>query len=243
MSAAAHFTPARRRGIELLDDPAVDPAVALRSLADITRANRLLGGTAAVLAALTPHLARAASGANAARESPAPLTLVDVGTGAGDIPEAVRRRAATLGFRVETMGLEWTVPIAAAAAHASGPAAVGDARRLPFADRSCDIVVCSQVLHHFEDADARTIIGEMHRVARRCVVIGDLRRSWLAAAGLWLVSWPLGFHPVSRHDGVVSVMRGFSVDELGALVHGAIGRAPTVRRRPGFRVTADWAVA
>ena len=81
----------------------------------------------------------------------------------------------------------------------------------------------------------------MDRVARVRVVVSDLRRSWIAAAGLWLVSFPLGFHAVSRHDGVVSVLRGFTPEELADTVSEAVAQKPVVRRRRGFRVTASWA--
>jgi hypothetical protein len=39
---------------------------------------------------------------------------------------------------------------------------------------------------------------------------------------------------------VVSVMRGYTTQELRRLVTSAIGRAPVVRRRMGWRVTATW---
>src|SRR5438067_1332342 len=109
-----------------------------------------------------------------------------------------------------------------------------------FADGSIDVVMCSQVLHHFSGADARRLLCEMNRVARARVIVSDLRRSWLAAAGLWIVSFPLGFHAVSRHDGVVSVMRGFTPRELVDIVHEAVARRPRARRRRGFRVTTSW---
>jgi ubiquinone/menaquinone biosynthesis C-methylase UbiE len=118
-----------------------------------------------------------------------------------------------------------------------------DARRLPFGDASIDVVTCSQVLHHFEDAEIPHILREMQRVARRAVIVSDVRRSWIAAAGFWLVCWPLGFHRVTRHDGVTSVLRGFTPAELDRHVLDATGRAPRVRRHPGFRVTATWSVA
>ena len=47
----------------------------------------------------------------------------------------------------------------------------------------------------------------------------------MAVAGLWLVSFPLGFHRVSRHDGVVSILRGFEASELSNLVQQAVGDA------------------
>jgi hypothetical protein len=67
-----------------------------------------------------------------------------------------------------------------------------------------------------------------------------LRRSLVAAAGFWLGSFPLRFHPVTRHDGVVSVMRGFTPSELASIVERATGQRPIVTRRLGFRLTTSW---
>jgi len=230
------LAPSRRRGIELLDDPSSDTALATRSLQDVARSNRWFGGANAVIAELVPVLA-------AARGRSAPLTLLDVGTGAGDIPELARRIADRGGVRLLTMGLEVTTALAAASRPRSGDAIAGDALALPFADRSVDIVACSQVLHHFEAADGARLLAEMNRVARVRVIVADIRRAWAAAAGLWVGSWALGFHPVSRHDGVVSVLRGFRAAELSAAVVAATGCLPCVRNRRGFRVTASWTPA
>ena len=80
----------------------------------------------------------------------------------------------------------------------------------------------------------------MNRVARVAVIISDLRRSWIAAAAFWLVSFPLRFHRVTRHDGTVSVLRGFTPAELRDIVRSATGVVPRVRRRLGYRLTARW---
>ncbi|MDE3127367.1 MAG: methyltransferase domain-containing protein, partial [Gemmatimonadota bacterium] len=122
-------------------------------------------------------------------------------------------------------------------------AAAGDALALPFRSGAVDFVVCSQLLHHFEFPGARRVLGELHRVARRAVIVSDLRRSWIAAGGFWLASWPLGFHPITRHDGVTSVRRGFVAAELAALVREATGAAPRIARHAGYRLTARWTVA
>ncbi|MBI3789540.1 MAG: methyltransferase domain-containing protein [Gemmatimonadetes bacterium] len=231
---AAWLVPARRRGIEHLDDPrAIAPELVLAELRDVARANRLFGGTSAVVTELLDLLD---SGAVV-------RTLLDVGTGIGDIPCAARRAAAARGLALEVMGIELSEPAARAARDSAGAAAVADAFRLPFADRSVDVVTCSQVLHHFDaDAGAR-LLRELDRVARVRVIVSEIRRSWLAAAGVWLASFPLGFHANSRRDGVTSVMRGFTAAELDALARGAVARVPMARKRAGFRVTVHWAPA
>ena len=229
-SGTAPFVPRRRRGVERLEEPGVDGTLLRRSLADVARANRLFGGTRAVLAELEPLL----------HELPRQATLLDVGTGLGDIPARAVATAGRHGVRLTTIGLDGAEPLALASRARVSAATCGDARRLPFPDRSIDIVTCSQVLHHFADDDARPVLREMDRVARVRVIVADLRRSWFAAGGIWAASFPLGFHPVSRHDGVVSVLRGYTPSELGALIQSAIGAAPTVRRRLGFRITASW---
>jgi SAM-dependent methyltransferase len=228
------LTPARRRGVEILDDPAHDPALAVRSLHDVAKANLLFGGRQAVTREVGRLLATGAS---------AQVTLLDIGTGLGDIPAAATRAARARGVKLHTIGLELAPALAAAAAPRCGSALVGDALRLPLRDRSVDLVTCSQVLHHFESPLAEQLLQECTRVARRAVIVADLRRSWFAVAGLWLTSFALGFHPVSRNDGVVSILRGYTPAELSALVVRATGATPVVRRALGSRVTATWSPA
>lgn len=228
------LTPARRRGEEILDDPSLDPVLAVRSLHDVAKANLLFGGRHAVLREVRRELARTRA------DGAPPRTLLDIGTGIGDIPRAATRLAARDGVVLHTIGLELAPQLARAAGAACRWTVAGDALRLPFADRSVDVVTCSQVLHHFEDDVAIELLRECTRVARVAVVVADLRRSWLAVGGLWVSSFALRFHPVSRHDGIVSILRGYTAPELSALVTRATGDRPRVRSAPGWRVTAVW---
>lgn len=226
----AMLTPPRRRGVEILDLPDVDPEVVTRSLADVARCNALFGGLSSALDEIRITF----------KDLPQRATLLDVGTGLGDIPCRASALAREHGLELTTIGLDSAAELARASRQSVSFAVCADALRLPFADKSIDVVMCSQVLHHFVDADAATLLREMNRIARVRVVVSDLRRSWIAAAGLWLVSFPLRFHAVSRHDGVVSVLRGFTSEELTDTVRDAIARVPVVHRRRGFRITASW---
>jgi 2-polyprenyl-3-methyl-5-hydroxy-6-metoxy-1,4-benzoquinol methylase len=220
----------RQAGFEILDDPAVDPEVMKRSMRDVAKGNSLFGGKRAALAELMPALREVGNGA----------TLLDVGTGHGDIPRAVHRAADRMGFSVHTIGMDSSLCLVTSERDANDSVMLADALCIPLRDRSVDVVLASQLLHHFRGDAALTLVREMNRVARNRVVISDLRRSRVAAAGLWIGSFPLRFHPVARHDGVVSVMRGFLPDEMEDVVQEAVGHRPEVTRRLGFRLTTSW---
>jgi SAM-dependent methyltransferase len=224
------LVPARRYGHELLDDPTIDPALVLRSVRDITRANRAFRGTSAAVAEVARHFAALGPAA----------TLLDVGTGLGDVPDAVRRVAAQRGIVLETVGVDCGMTLLEGARARLSHVVCATGIALPFATGSVDVALCSQTLHHFRDDAASALLRELDRVARVAVVLSDLRRSWIAAGGFWASSFALGFHPVTRHDGVLSVLRGFTDEELRDTVHAALGIRPRVRRRLGFRVTTSW---
>lgn len=222
------LTPARRRGLEILDDPNVDPQARLQSQRDVARSNRLFGGLRAARRALRTVAPQRAA------------LLLDVGTGLSDIPESLRRDSLVRGIALTTIGVDSAASLLVAAHDVVDLPVVADALALPFRDASIDIVICSQLLHHFGDADAVRLLRELHRVAQRTVIVADLRRSWLAAIGFWFAAWALRFHRITRHDGFVSVLRGFTSAELGRLVREATGVAPRVNRHLGFRLTATW---
>lgn len=224
------LAPARWHGVEILDDPAVDPRVRNRSHADIVSSNRWLGGRRAAMRAF-----RDVAG-SLGRQA----TLLDVGTGLGDLPAEATAVGRDAGVTLTTIGVD-RAPSVLYAARARGAHVVcADALALPFREGSVDVALCSQLLHHFDAADAEAVAREVTRVARRFVIVSDLRRSRLAALGFWLVSVALRFHRVTRHDGVISVLRGFTAAELEALVERAAGVTPVIARRWAYRLTARW---
>lgn len=203
----------------------------LRSIANISRANRLFGGIAAVRFGLAGLLART--------PPPARLRILDIGTGLGDIPRALAPWLGARGIGLEPVGVE-RHPVVARAARGHGlPMVLADGLRLPLADRSVDVALASQVAHHLQADDVVQLAREATRVARLGVVIADLRPSTAAAWGYRLASFVLGFDRATRQDGVTSIRRGFRAEALSRLLSRA-GITATVKEKPGARVVAFW---
>jgi len=221
----------RRLGHELLDDPATDRRVVEESLCNIARANRWFGGRAALRFGLRQVLRGLAPGSR--------VTLLDLGSGLGDVPRAGVRWAARRGIRLVPVGLDRN-PIAAGLAATRGlPTMVGCAGAPPVADKSVDLVSVSMVAHHFEPDSVVQLFRACDRIARRAVVVTDLRRAKAAVLAFWIGAQLLRFDPVTRADGKTSIRRGFTVRELAGLLSRA-GVTGRVWRRPGWRLVGIW---
>lgn len=221
-------------GTELLDDPAADPAAVTLSLRNVARANRWFGGAAAVRYGLGLLLRDLPRGR--------PLTLLDLGTGAGDLPRRAVGWARRWGHVLRPLGLELSRPAAALAASAGVPCAVGCAGVPPLKQRSVDIVLVSQVAHHFTRESAIRLVRTCDALARLGVVVADLRRGRLAPLAFRVGSTALRFDPVTKVDGLTSIRRGYTTGELRELLLAAGVRAQ-VSRRPGYRLVASWRTA
>jgi SAM-dependent methyltransferase len=218
-------------GAELLDNPDADPLTVAESLRNIARANRWFGGAAAVQHGLARTLGDTAPGLT--------ISLLDLGTGAGDLPRVARRWGMKRGIRIQPVGLELSRAAAALAQHTGLPIVVGCAGTPPIRDKSVDVVLVSQVAHHLSPRSVVHLFRTCNRLARRAVIIADLRRHPVAASGFRLGARLLGFDAVTVTDGVTSIRRGFSRTELLSLMAQA-GITGQVDRRPGFRLVATW---
>lgn len=221
-------------GEELLDDPAADPAAVRESLRNIARSNRWFGGAQALRWALGRALAGVPRGTT--------LTLLDIGTGSGDLPRAAAAWGARRGLTIVPIGLERSRVAAALARERGVPTVVACASALPVRPGAADVVLVSQVAHHLAPDSAVALFAACERLARRAVIVADLRRSALARLAFRGGAALLRFDHVTRHDGVLSIRRGYTPAELRELTRRAGVRA-RVARRPGFRLVAIWRTA
>jgi len=115
--------------------------------------------------------------------------------------------------------------------------AAADARLLPFAAASFDVVMCSLALHHLRPGQAVQMLREMRRVARRAVIVNDLLRCWHGFIGGWLFGHLLTRNPFTRNDAPLSFRRAYTLEEMKGLACQAGVEPVRFRGFLGFRVS------
>jgi len=210
---------------EEMDDPALDPAVYTRCLADLARLNVVTFTHRPVIR----WLDRATRGWPVGSR----ISVLDVACGYGDLLRAVARWAGRRGFAARLEGIDLN-PRSAAAARAATPAEMGIGFRtgdvFGFAPEPApDFIVTSQFAHHLDEASVERLLRWLDRHAGRGWFIADLHRHWFPYYGFrWLARLAL-WHGIVRRDGTVSIARGF---------RGAEWRA--ARARAGVAGRVSW---
>ncbi|HSE97385.1 MAG TPA: methyltransferase domain-containing protein, partial [Blastocatellia bacterium] len=227
------LTPDRIYEEELLDAGEGTDEDVRKNLLDLRRINRLLGGTRVVLSAIEGAL----------KQEPADrFSLLDVGTGSADIPSSVCRWSRERGLEPRIVGLDLSERNMRIARRHLGinrdvELVRADALFLPFAPRSFDFVSASLFLHHFREDDIVRLLEAFAAIARRAVIVNDLVRNlvpyyFIRATGpLFATSY------LTRNDGPVSVLRGFTAAELKQLGQRAGLSRLSVRRHFPYRLS------
>ncbi len=165
-------------------------------------------------------------------------TVLDFGSGGGDIDRAVVRLCRKKGLKVKVTALDL------------------DARVLPWAQHLCrdypeitpiagsifdlatlgdfDFIVSNHTLHHFTYPQVRRAVELCLIHARHGFLLNDLRRSFWAYVGYTIFTGLLIKGSLAFSDGRLSIRRGFTVAELEKELDGLarpirIGRAAPAR--------------
>lgn len=197
----------RKDSEEILDSEECPALETQRSLRDLCRMNRWFGGVSTT----KKLIARVASVTGIKR-----LSLLDVAAGFGEVHRSAGFKLARRGITLDITELD-RVSTHLQRQHR---VLVADALSLPFRDSSFDIVACSLFAHHLQPKQLAQFAGEALRVCRYAFLINDLIRHPLHLT-LVYAGFPLMRSYVSRVDGVASVRRAYTPEEMRKILSGA----------------------
>jgi ubiquinone/menaquinone biosynthesis C-methylase UbiE len=211
----------RRYDPEIMDDDSIRDGRIDRALGELKQVNTFLGGRATTRTGF--QVLRKKLGLRNT------LSVLDVGAGGADVfDDSVHRLEITVLDRNPRVCdyLKTHVPYSVVCA---------DARQLPFDEKSYDVVHISLFLHHLDEEEIREMLSCCLRISRRGIIINDLRRSIFAYAGIKTLVALFSNSAMVTHDAPLSVLRGFSKQELKTLLADCGVTKYTLQRRWAFR--------
>jgi ubiquinone/menaquinone biosynthesis C-methylase UbiE len=208
------FTPRRIESHELLDEHDAPREDMERSLRDLRRINKYLGGVGIYRRLLGRFTPRA---------------ILDIGTGTSDNLEAMPRIPMRIGldFKIDHLLYQRK--------GSRVLRVVGDATLLPFRDDAVDVVTSAHFFHHFSPDGNVIILREALRVARQGVTVNDTRRHYAPLLFVLLLSALRLFGRITRYDAPASVRQAYTLSEAREIAARSGARFEIVRMWP-FRL-------
>jgi 2-polyprenyl-3-methyl-5-hydroxy-6-metoxy-1,4-benzoquinol methylase len=197
--------------MEIMDDFNLQGVEMQELLTDLKRVNKMLGGNAITLKGINELLK--------GQYTNNTLTILDIGCGDGEMLRQCAQWAHKKGVNVNLIGIDANAHILKEAEKRSEEIKNTTFKVVNvFAEKEIlpefDIALCTLFLHHFKEPQIEDLLNRLTRKAKVGVVINDLHRSFWA---FWLFRlYGLLFlkSRIARHDGLVSVARGFKRKEL-----------------------------
>ena len=211
---------------EMLDGDTETPEAVAESLGDLRLVNRWFGGVRT-----TAGLLRRAMCATGLRS--ASVLEVAAGDGYSITRAAERLKEEDLDVKAVCLDRRGLLDRFRCCDHA----VVGNALELAFPPASFDFVSCGLFVHHLSPAQVIAFVNGALEVARRAVLINDLRRSSLHLA-LVYAGMPIFRSAISRFDSVASVRQAYTPEELRELMGQTKAARSEIRLHYLFRMGA-----
>ena len=196
---------------ELLDDEDAPRADMERSLRDLRRINRYLGGVTTYRRLL--------------KRFRNVRSIVDLGAGTADLLESVPGDVLRIAVDFKIDHLLYLRE------RSRARRVIADARSLPFRSSSVDVVTSSHFFHHFTPEENTVILREGLRIARKGVAVTDTRRHYAPLMFTLLLGALRLVGRITRSDAPGSVRRGYTVDEVRRIANG-VGQAKVLKFFP-----------
>ncbi|WP_419759711.1 methyltransferase domain-containing protein [Acidisoma sp.] len=214
-----------------MDETTTSPEDYARCLADLETVNRITFTHRPTLRWLDEATASLRPGA--------PISILDVACGHGDLLRAIHRWSVKRGISAKLEGIDLNPRSAVAAALATPPEMainwrIGDVFKYR-PESPPDFIVSSQFSHHLDDLQVVAFLAWLERNAAWGWFVADLHRHAVPYYGFRLLARLMGWHPIVRYDGTISIARGFRRQDWERLTALAGVRAD-IRWHPMFRL-------
>lgn len=196
--------------VEQMDHPDCDPGLLDNTYRQFGIINRVLSGWRR----LYNRELRTLKG-----RGQAPLTVLDVGCGGGDLAVMLARWAARDGMPMQITGID-PDPRAASFAKRRPPIPGVEFRQAHSADlvregEAFDVVISNHMLHHLAPEELRQLLADSEILASGKALHNDLIRSPTAFALFSVAALPFR-RSFIRQDGLTSIRRSYRRAELAA---------------------------
>ncbi len=156
--------------------------------------------------------------------------LVDLGAGGCDIPRWLIQQARQLGLHLTITALEYDARIARYARQACRDYPEIAIREMDIRAtppiQGADYIFANHLLHHLSDQECIALFRHIDQATPRAVLLSDLLRSAWSYYG-YLLATPLFFrNSFVVPDGLASICRGFTPDDIQDLLHAAAPSLP-----------------
>lgn len=147
------------------------------------------------------------------------VTIIDIGCGDGEMLRKCADYFVKQNLRFKLIGIDFNENILEIAKSKSvgysnisflNMDVVNNTEAIP----ESDIILCTLFLHHFKNEEIEKLIKKFLVKSRLGIVINDLERSKLAFNLFKLVHKLFLKTKTARHDGLISIARGFKKNEL-----------------------------
>jgi 2-polyprenyl-3-methyl-5-hydroxy-6-metoxy-1,4-benzoquinol methylase len=215
---------------EMLDAPVISRKILIQNLQELDFLNRRLGGHAISLQGIKQLV----------RLKDKQYHIADLGCGSGDTLKRIARWARMKGYNVKLTGIDINEDaITYLEHHCRAYSEISgiktDYRSFLETAENVDIIHCSLFCHHLTDAEITDMIRLLKSRVKLGFIINDLRRTWMAWIAVRIFTTLLNGSELARHDGPVSVLRGFTENEIKALLQNENVLNYSISRKWAFR--------
>ncbi|TAI48861.1 methyltransferase domain-containing protein [Flagellimonas allohymeniacidonis] len=220
----------RSRVAEKMDDPNMAFEMLQEAYEDINKCNKLLGGDKITIQEVWKLIKRTKQKS---------YTILDMGSGDGTMLRKLSNFLTERKIEHQMTGIDLREDVLEIARKQSEEYLNITYKKMDIlkADSGfeCDIIINTLTMHHFEEERLETFLNQFVSLAKVGVVINDLQRSKWAYYLFKVFSFFFIRTEVAKYDGLVSISKGFTKNELIHLSNKIPSVIHTIRWRWAFR--------